>query len=427
MRNVRAKSAMIKRLLVAMIFLAWGPKLAVAGDCHRLSSVCIDATPVKNIQGLNITVDQVGGCWAFEDTYQCRSAATVNDCQSLRDRGCVQIGATCVDKDDAGTCVMYEFSYQCPDKPETYTERTVCDQSAFCQDSKAMCFDTSAPPDEDFGQAAVMMEAVREAGVYGVDPDKVEIFKGYMEQCSIKVLGGATLKSCCKSTGGGEKFSNYQLLGAGVAVAGQAGREAVAMGSKYVYDALYGQLDSALMKKGLGAMNNWASAVGDGVLNPQFGFYGFTFEFSLANGFQFVGFDPSSFALQIGIMLVQEWLACDSSEQAMSMKRGQNLCAHVETYCSKKVLKVCVEKKERHCCFNSKLAKIINRQGRAQLGMAMNSCSGFNEAQLKALDFSRIDLSEFIADMIPKDANLPQMTNKVQQTVNDKVQGYYDQ
>jgi len=187
-----------------------------------------------------------------------------------------------------------------------------------------------------------------------------------------------------------------------------------------------------LIDKGLGAMNSWASGLGDGVFNPQFGFYGFTFEFTFfeftfANGFQFVGFDPYSFALSVAIMLVQEWLSCDSAEQVMAMKRGQNLCVHIETYCSKKVLKVCVEKKERHCCFNSKLAKIINRQGRAQLGMPMNSCGGFNQAQLQALDFSRIDLSEFIADIVPKDVPASTMSNRVQQTVNQKVQSYYDQ
>lgn len=99
---------MMKKLLLTLSLLGFFSGAAIAGDCQRLSSVCVDATPVKNIQGLNVTVEQVGGCWAFEDTYQCRSAATVNDCQPLRDRGCAQIGTKCVDKDDSGTCVMYE-------------------------------------------------------------------------------------------------------------------------------------------------------------------------------------------------------------------------------------------------------------------------------------------------------------------------------
>lgn len=413
---------MMKKILAALALVASFSALA-APDCQKTGTVCTAPNQTRNVSGLSVFRE----CWEYQDTYQCRSQNMVNDCQPLRDKGCTQIGSTCVEKDSNGTCVMFEQKYNCPDKPESYTERTVCDQSAFCQDGGAGCFDTSAPPDKDFGQTAVMMEAAREAGVYGVDPNKVEIFKGYMEQCSIKVLGGSKLKSCCKSAGGGQNFTNYKLLGAGMTVASEAGREAVAMGSKYMYDALYGKIDSSLVQKGLESMNSWASTLGDGMFNPNFSFYGFTFEFSFANGFQFVSFDPYSFALQIAVMLIQEWLSCDSDEQVLALKRGQNLCVHIETYCSKKVLKVCVEKKERHCCFNSKLAKIINRQGRAQLGLPMNSCGGFNQAQLQALDFSRMDLSEFIADMIPKDPNVSKMTDRVQQTVDQRAKSYYDQ
>lgn len=413
---------MMKKLLFALALVASLNAFA-AGDCQKTGTVCAAPNQTRNVSGMSVFRE----CWEYQDTYQCRSQNMVNDCQPLRDKGCSQIGSLCVERDDVGACVMYEQKYNCPDKPETHTEKTVCDQSAFCQNGGAGCFDTSSPPDKDFGQAAVMMEAAREAGVYGVDPDKVEIFKGYMEQCTIKVLGGTTLKGCCNSAGGGGAFSNYALLGAGVKAAGEAGRQSVALGSKYVYDSLYGQLDSSIVDKGLGAMNSWASGLGDGAFSPQFGFYGFTFEFTFANGFQFAGFDPYSFGFSVAVMLAQEWLSCDTAEQVMAMKRGQNLCVHIETYCSKKVLKVCVEKKERHCCFNSKLAKIINRQGRAQIGMPMNGCGGFNQAQLQALDFSRIDLSEFIADIVPTDVPASTMSNRVQQTVNQKVQSYYDQ
>ncbi|WP_459203445.1 conjugal transfer protein TraN (plasmid) [Ralstonia pseudosolanacearum] len=418
---------MMKRLLLVLAVMNVLPASVYAADCQRLSSVCIDATPVKNVQGLDITVGQVGGCWAYEDTYQCRSAQTVNDCQPLRDRGCAQIGMTCVDKADDGSCVMYEFSYQCPDKPESYTERTVCDQSAFCQSNGAGCFDTSAPPDKDFGQSVAMLEAAREAGVYGVDPSKVEIFKGYMEQCSIKVLGGSSLKNCCSAAGGGEAYTNHAVLGVGAEAAYAVGKEQLVAGSKYVYDALYQSLDPGIMKEGIGSMGN--SLFSDSIMSSgtSFGAYGFTFSYSAAEGFAFVGFDPYTFALSVAIMLVQKWLSCDSTEQVMSMKRGQNLCSHIETYCSKKVLGVCVEKRERHCCFNSKLAKLINRQGRAQLGLPMNNCGGFNQAQLQALDFSRIDLSEFIADIVPKDTSAARLTDRAQQSVNDKVRGYYEQ
>lgn len=429
------------RVLAGMfIALACQSLAHAAADCRKVETVCIAGlasdpfykagvttiTPCRSFGGDSVCLTDVGRtCWGKRSSYECRSNVTVNDCKPLRDRGCSQIGSTCIASVDGGKCATYEQKYQCTDKAESFTEKTICDTSTFCQSNGVGCFDTSSKPDGDFGKSAAMMEVARQAGVYGAD--NLELFKGYMEQCSIKVLGGATLKSCCNSTGGGNGFTNFALLGAGMKVAGEAGREGVVVGSKYVYDSLYGTLDSSLIDKGLGAMNSWAGGLGDGVFNPQFGFYGFTFEFTFANGFSYVGFDPYSFALSVAIMLVQEWLSCDQSEQMMAMKRGQNLCVHIETYCSSKVLGICVERKERHCCFNSKLAKIINWQGRGQLGMAMNTCGGFTQTQLQSLDFSRIDMSEFIADVTPKSPNVSGMSDKVNQTVQQKVQSYYDQ
>ena len=413
---------MMKQLLAVLALLttlhAWA-----APDCLLTGTVCTAPKQTRMIDGVPVSRD----CWEYQDQYQCRSQNQASDCQPLRDRGCAQIGSACVSRDEAGNCMTHEQRYSCPDQPETFIEKTVCDQGTFCQNGGPGCFDTSYSPDRDFGQAAAMMEATREAGVYGVDPDQVEIFKGYLEQCSVKVLGGSTLKSCCQAAGGGAAFTNHAVLGAGLKVAGEAGRESVVLGSRYMYDALYSQLDSAIVDKGLGAMNSWASGLGDGVFNPQFGFYGFSFDFSLANGFEMAGFDPYSFSLSIAVMLIQEWLSCEPAEQVTAMKRGQNLCVHVGTYCSKKVLGVCLEKKQRHCCFNSKLARIINREGRAQLGLPMNSCGGFNQAQLQALDFSRMDLSEFIADITPKEVPASTLGQRVQQTVNEHVQGYYEQ
>ncbi|WP_350979909.1 conjugal transfer protein TraN, partial [Shewanella sp. AC34-MNA-CIBAN-0136] len=70
------------------------------------------------------------------------------------------------------------------------------------------------------------------------------------------------------------------------------------------------------------------------------------------------------------------WLKCNTAEQTLSLKRGQNLCVQTGTRCTKKVLGVCLEREQDHCCFNSILAKLINRQGRSQLGMPMDQCGG---------------------------------------------------
>jgi conjugal transfer mating pair stabilization protein TraN len=407
----------MRRCLFAGFLLLWSLLAWPAPDCRKVSDVCVAPGQTRQISGMSVYRD----CWEYRATYECRSPHTINDCQALRDKGCASIGARCIERANDGSCASTEQTFQCPDKPEKITQRTVCDPQSFCQDG-AKCFDTNAPADKDFAHAAVMMEASREAGVYGIDPNKIEIFKGFNEQCSIKVLGGAEIKSCCKSQGGGGKFSNYSMLGAGMKVAGEGAREGVKLGSKYVYDALYAKMDTALVKKGLSAMNGWASTLGDGVFNPSFNFYGFSFQFSFANGFQMMSFDPYTFGLQVGMMLIQQWLSCDQSEQVMSLKRGQNLCVHTETQCTQKVLGVCLEKKQRHCCFNSKLAKLINRQGRAQLGKSPSGCEGFTQDELQRLDFSVMDFSEFLADVMPKEPDVKAWQSRANQSVNQESQ-----
>lgn len=148
----------------------------------------------------------------------------------------------------------------------------------------------------------------------------------------------------------------------------------------------------------------------------------------MANGFQFVAFDPYSFAFQIGLMLVNQWLSCSPPEQTMALKKGENLCVTTGSGCTRKVwlIGTCLEVTESSCCFNSLLTKIINRQGRAQLGLTAQSCSGFSEAQILKLNFAAMDFSEFIQTMVPQPTDLPAAADRLQQTVTQKVQSYYE-
>ena len=406
------------RWLLFILFLAGSVGTAFAGDCVKLAEVCTDGPATKVINGVSV----FRACWHFQSSYDCRSVGTINDCQALRDRACAQTGSSCVAALDDGSCATAAQTYSCPDRPQSVSVRTVCDQSTYCSNGST-CFNTSSPPDQDFGQAAAMMEAAREAGVYGVDPSKIELFKGYAEECSTKVLGGASIKSCCGTSVGGN-VSNYALVHTAMSAAGTVGEQALQTGSKYVYDALYQNIDSGLLRQGLSAMG---SSLSSGAASSTFSAYGFEYSFSFSEGFTLTGFDPSTFAISVGIMLVQQWLACDQGEQALSLKRGQNLCAYVESYCSKKVLGVCVERRDRHCCFNSILARLINRQGRAQLGLPMNQCGGFNQAQLQSLNFAAMDLSEFIASIVPKSINQAATSSQVGQTVQQRVTNYYEQ
>jgi conjugal transfer mating pair stabilization protein TraN len=60
---------------------------------------------------------------------------------------------------------------------------------------------------------------------------------------------------------------------------------------------------------------------------------------------------------------------CDSEEMMLDVKDRMGLCHYVGSYCSDKVLGVCTSKRKSYCCFESKLSRVLQEQGRTQLGM----------------------------------------------------------
>ena len=96
---------------------------------------------------------------------------------------------------------------------------------------------------------------------------------------------------------------------------------------------------------------------------------------------------------------------CDSQEKELGDWRAKRRCVEVGTYCSQKLPIIgCIEKKTTFCCFGTKLSKLIQEQGRKQLGMSWGSpespeCRGLSPEELSRLDFSKMDLSELFADV----------------------------
>lgn len=92
---------------------------------------------------------------------------------------------------------------------------------------------------------------------------------------------------------------------------------------------------------------------------------------------------------------------CDNEEKELGAAKEKGLTVNVGEYCSKKVLGVCVQKKRSYCVFSSKLAKIIQSQGRNQpLGIGFGSakdpdCRGLLFDEFGRINFDTIDFSEF--------------------------------
>jgi conjugal transfer mating pair stabilization protein TraN len=127
-------------------------------------------------------------------------------------------------------------------------------------------------------------------------------------------------------------------------------------------------------------------------------------------------------------------LSCGNEEKVTAMKRDARLCVEFGDYCSSCITVfgrcvACLARTQSFCCFNSHLARIINEQGRRQIGKSWGSdtardpdCSGFSIAQLQSLDFSRIDFSEFYAEIAP---TLPSVSTYVNDASNKIPSCYF--
>lgn len=117
------------------------------------------------------------------------------------------------------------------------------------------------------------------------------------------------------------------------------------------------------------------------------------------------GIDPTSIAISLAVNFMIEVLlqGCDQQDMETGMLRGSGMCHEVGTFCTSKILGICIQKAKGHCCFNTKLGRIIQEQGRPQLKSFADgwgpvktpNCRGFTPEEFQALDFSRMDLSEY--------------------------------
>lgn len=394
----------MKRLIQASLALLLISTAAVAADCQKVSDVCVDGPATKQISGYAVYRD----CWRYQESFSCISQNTVDDCQPLRDRGCSQIGSSCIDTGSNGLCQLYEQTYQCKVASGTTSTVANCGSQQFCMEGN--CFSTAYQADADFAKSVAMLEAQREAGKY-LDADSLHVFNGYDNRCRKKLFG---LVNCC--SGGGTDVSLFTNLNLILAAGGQV---LGAVGSSYTYDALFTADAPESVIAGFEAL----FGVGGGTSALAGLMAG---DVSVAS---FVGsLAPGPWTIAMLAIQLSGILNCEQAEQVLAMKRDSRLCHSVGSYCSSRtpIIKVCVEKTESYCCFNSRLARILNEQGRAQISKSWGSaqspdCSGFSVAQLQSLDFSRMDLSEFYAEIAPKLPDAGAMRERAQQ----KVDSYY--
>lgn len=121
--------------------------------------------------------------------------------------------------------------------------------------------------------------------------------------------------------------------------------------------------------------------------------------------------------------------ACSQSEMRLDIKDRMGFCHKVGTYCSSSFLGICKTRRTAYCCFESKLSRILQEQGRVQLGRPWGApkreqCLGFTIDEFARLDLSVMDFTEVYAEFVDA-ARLPDEVETMTQ-IQQKIQGYYD-
>lgn len=132
---------------------------------------------------------------------------------------------------------------------------------------------------------------------------------------------------------------------------------------------------------------------------------------------------------------------CEQHEKDLIQKRRSGLCYHYGSWRGKKLN--FFKSWQSHCCFKSKIAKIIQIQGRDQLGIGWGDrknpdCRALTLDEIKRINFSKIDFSEAFSEFESKskssiDANQSNMQSKIenlknnpsQNMINKKIKDFY--
>jgi len=285
--------------------------------------VCTDGPSTKNINGTPITRD----CWNYRQEYQCGVQPAVDNCQTVRDTsGCMMASQTCVNRQPDGTCLEYQYRFDCYVEGQQTTQQ-VCGGDVFCVDGSCGAGTTGNP--NNFGQAYGTFTAAKEAA-QSFDATTGRVFGGSAQQCR-KALQGSF--DCCGNDG-----------------------------------------------------------------------------------------------------IISDITGCNQEEISLAdANRPVSRTHYIGRYCSVQIgcplACYCVEHKWSYCTFGSVIARIVQEQGRPQIGKGWGSpqnpdCSGFTLAEFGGLDFAAIDFSEYIATVSVPAPNQAGALGQAQQNLNNQQSPY---
>lgn len=370
--------------------------------------------------------------------------AEQNSCELLEQEGCVFDREVCVDGAfDAATntCLAYSSIYKCGTQTVNLGGDVTTEMTYNCAATRCMgteCTKDSGEKNTSFGQVNALLGNLNTVGQDGeCDETGCKLFKGAPLECKT-ALGG--LFDCCNQNIQGVNWMDYMKTGYATYKAAQMSGWVAEMPSitgvlTELATTAASTVSSLLSSAAVAPLE--AAAVGSATATTSgisAAFAGLQQEVMQAAA-KFVGevFGPAvesaifsttttggvttttlggSGTLLGSMMTVFMWVyvvylvlsivfACEEPEFELAAKKQMKACHYVGTYCSSRALGVCYEVRQSWCCYSSALARIIQEQARLQiLGWGTPEdpkCDALSPADIQAIDWERVDLSEYIA------------------------------
>ena len=121
-------------------------------------------------------------------------------------------------------------------------------------------------------------------------------------------------------------------------------------------------------------------------------------------------------------LIIQIAYQCEDEEFELAAKREMKTCHKVGSYSQSEILGLSSMEYNSYCCFNSPLSRILQVQIRQQLKSGWGSaeqpdCLGITPETLQAVDWKRIDLSEWLA-LLKLQNKLPELNTETIKQLN---------
>ena len=399
------------------------------------------APETVTISGGTKTVSTYAPCWQYQDAQTCYSSTYSGNCDAIAaTNGCGETGSTCAATDPDGVCHTYDNTYTCGAELGTVPSgvTTLPVSYTVTQTPYDQCTSLESNP------------SCTPSGQTCVDGPSTKVINGdsvyescWQYQNNYTCVSNSTVNDCQTLQSQPQcKYQSQQCIStnnAGTCMQWQDSYDCSTSGTApsqiscggRVY-CINGECDTASYAPNqdfakAATWLNLAQGMGSNIDPNTLQIFGGSAE---SCGIAVLNVSnccsDNGWGLDVGLA------NCSAEEKQLATDIQNKLTHYVGTYCAEKdpIFGICLLEKKSYCKFPSLLGKILQEQGRPQIGKGWGSasspdCSGFTVAQLQSLDFSKIDLSQFYPQLYQQ-VSVPGQ-GSVTSDITQRIQNYYDQ